>query len=219
MIKGLIFDMDGTVIDSTKSDFDSLMKAMSHYKIEFSYQDYIEMVGAKGEEIVAAKRNLSGDEIEKLLNRKSETFKELVRERGLNPVSRVEEFLLKIKEIPLWTALATGSNRDKVDFVLERVRVSQYFDIILSADDVDAGKPDPDIFLTAAKKLHLLPTECIVFEDAKMGIKAAKKAGMKCIAITTSSPAEMLREADLIIDSYDDPRLYSYLESSLNQEV
>lgn len=214
MIKGLIFDLDGTVVDSIDKDFAALREALAESGIRFSYQEYIEKVGAKGEEIIDSK--LSGQEKEnlpqKILESKEEKFKENVRAKGLNPVLGIESLLKQAKEYPLWTALATGSEKDKVEFIFNQVSLSQYFDVIVSSDGVDQGKPYPEIFLQAARELNLAPSECLVFEDAILGIQSAKEAGMKCVAITTSSPPDMLCEADLVIHSFKDFDLKRFLK-------
>jgi len=214
MIKAILFDMDGTVIDSIKSDFEAFRKAFEQFHYNLSYQAYIEKTGARGEEIVAAiAPELSAGEIEKLLRQKEENFKTLARQNKPEAVKGIELILRRAKEIPLWTALATGAKRKKVDFILNRVEIAQYFDVILTADDVSIGKPAPDIFLAAAHKLHVQPSECIVFEDAEMGIEAAKRAKMHCIAIVNSTPKEMLQKADLVIENYADLHLEEYIET------
>jgi len=82
--------------------------------------------------------------------------------------------------------------------------IEGFFDEIVLADEVSAGKPDPEIFLLAAKALQLSPARCIVIEDAVTGVEAAKRAGMRCIAVTTSHPRRALAEADMVVDSLDD---------------
>ena len=87
--------------------------------------------------------------------------------------------------------------------VLQLTNLESYFDLFVSGDLVQHSKPAPDIFLYAAKKLDISPEDCVVIEDAASGVKAAKNAGMKCVAITTTHTAELLEEADLVIDSYE----------------
>jgi beta-phosphoglucomutase-like phosphatase (HAD superfamily) len=93
-----------------------------------------------------------------------------------------------------------------VDFVLERCDIGRYFEAIVAGDEVTRCKPDPEIYLTAAAKLGLEPSECIVFEDAEAGIEAAKRAGMKVVALATTFSREFLEttDADLIIDDFRD---------------
>lgn len=205
MIKAVIFDLDGTVVDSTSADFSALQRAFQDAGIDFSYKDYAELVGEKGEEIVRTKApGLSDHEVHNLLARKAEYFKDLVRKNGLEPVQGIEKVLKQIKEVPLWTALATGSEKDKLDFIFERVKLDQYFDVILTADETKAGKPEPEVFLNAGKQVFSNPEECLVFEDSIRGVKAAKNAGMRCVAIAGTSDKESLKQADLVIDNFDD---------------
>lgn len=124
----------------------------------------------------------------------------------------------RIKEVPGLTALleeltrngikcAVGSSAciENVHFVFEKCRIGQYFTTVVCGDDVARCKPDPEIYLTAARKLGLAPEECLVFEDAKAGIKAANNAGMKVVALATSLTRQTLSDQtrnDLIIDDF-----------------
>jgi beta-phosphoglucomutase len=218
MLKGVIFDLDGTVIDSTVIDYEAMRKAFADIEISFSYEDYITRVGGRGEEMVRSKADLSKDEVQNLLERKAGYFREAVLENPVRLIPGIENFLRDLKNVPMWTALATGSSKEKVDLVLEHSGISHYFDIIVTSDDVKSGKPDPSVFLKAAESLNLQPEECIVFEDAVMGIKAARNAGMKVIAVKTSSSFELISEADLILESYSDPELDSFFEKEFKTQ-
>jgi beta-phosphoglucomutase-like phosphatase (HAD superfamily) len=99
-------------------------------------------------------------------------------------------------------ALATSSRKMKMKLVMEKLDFLQYFDAIVTGEEVHHSKPAPDIFLLAAKKLDLSTQDCLVIEDAASGVTAAKSAGMKCIAITTTHKEEDLEHADLIIHSF-----------------
>lgn len=204
MIKALIFDMDGTVVDSTDLDYQAFRKAFSDYGVDFTYEEYIRRVGAKGEEIVASKWDLPPQDIRQLLTRKSENFRDLVEQRGIAPVAGVEAVLDKARSLALPIVLATGSRLEKVKFIFDRLMLSQYFDLILTAEDVHAGKPDPKIYLTAAEKIGVRSEECLVFEDSLLGVQAAKNAGMPVVSLLSSSPEEWLDKADLIVDNFND---------------
>ncbi len=102
----------------------------------------------------------------------------------------------------LKTALATAAVKDKVRVVLEITGLNKYFSVVVTADEVSKGKPDPETFLKAAGKLSCKPEECVVIEDATNGIRAAKNANMKCIAITTTHHRAELEEADKTVESF-----------------
>lgn len=220
MIKAVIFDLDGTVVDSTAADYTAMKRAFEDVGIDFTYEEYVELVGEKGDEIVKIKApSLSQEEVKRLLDRKGEYFKDLIRTEGLEPVKGVEKVLKQIKEIPLWTALATGSEKDKLDFIFKKVKLEQYFDVVLTADETTNGKPNPEVFLNAVKKVFSAPEECLVFEDSVRGVKAAKNAGMRCVAIAGTTSKEKLKEADLIIDNFDDLDFKSLLEQFYKETV
>jgi beta-phosphoglucomutase family hydrolase len=204
MIKAAIFDMDGTVIDSTESDYLAWKKILEDYKIELSFREYLNVLGAKGSEIVNRYLDLDTSETRHLLDQKEEYFKSLVNEKGLRSIQGVESLLNEIKGLNVKTSLATGAGKEKLDFIFQKVNLRNYFDVVITADDTKVGKPDPEVFLTAAIKLNTLPSDCVVFEDAKNGVKAAKNGGMKCVAIVTTHHPNELQEADLIIKSYSE---------------
>jgi len=97
--------------------------------------------------------------------------------------------------------VASSGTHRKIDFNLEESGLSSYFETIISCEDVKRGKPEPDLFLAAAEKLETPPENCMVVEDSLYGVEAAKRAGMKCIAVTTSFPEEELKKADIIVDN------------------
>jgi beta-phosphoglucomutase-like phosphatase (HAD superfamily) len=109
-------------------------------------------------------------------------------------------------------ALATGASRKKLEFVLQKLPIKQYFDAMITADETNSGKPDPEVFLNAAKELGVTPGNCIVMEDARNGAQAAKKGGMLCIAITTTRSEDQLQAADLIVDGYHELDIRQFVE-------
>jgi HAD superfamily hydrolase (TIGR01509 family) len=169
-----------------------------------TYEDYLPLLGIKSAEVVRTiLKVLEVDEANKCLITKSNYFNEVVKERGLKAVQGAKEFLEEVRKLPVKVALATSSRKDKMRMVLAAVGFEHLFDELVSGDEVTKSKPEPDIFLHAAKKLGVTAEQCIVVEDAVNGVTAAKKAGMKCIAITTTHTKELLKDADIVIDSYE----------------
>jgi beta-phosphoglucomutase family hydrolase len=212
MIKAVIFDMDGTVVDSTQSDYQAMKRMFAKHGVDFGYEEFLSVLGAKGSEIVRERVDLPTDEIERMLNRKEEDFMALSEEKGLQLIPYVEELLQEIRNIPLKTALATGGGGVKQEYVFNKFGIEKYFDCIYTADKIRKGKPDPEIFLRAAEELGVPPEQCVVMEDATNGVEAARKAGMRCIAITSTHRADQLREADLVIDDYRKLNLRQFIE-------
>jgi beta-phosphoglucomutase family hydrolase len=212
VVKALIFDMDGTVTDSTETDYMAWKKVFAEYNADFSYGEYVKVLGVKSTDILQQFLGLGPEELDRALKRKLHYFFQIVEEQGLSSIPHVESFLKKAREMSLQIALATGARKEKSDRVLEKVRLRQYFDVFITAEDVEKGKPDPEIFLRAARKLGASPEEVIVIEDAENGVLAAKKAGMKCIALTTTTGIDRLQPADLIVESFRSPELGEFLE-------
>ena len=210
-MKAVILDMDGTVVDTTRIEYDAWKQMFEEQQVEFPYEEYIQVLGAKGSEIVQERIDASEDKIEQLLEKKEMYFKQLVEKNSLQLIPDVEKVLQECRKLNLKMALATGSSQEKLDFILERFQISQYFDAFVTADDVENGKPDPEVFLKAAHKLNVPPQECVVMEDATNGVEAAKNAGMRCIAITSTRGKDQLQQADLVIEQYRELSIEEFL--------
>jgi beta-phosphoglucomutase family hydrolase len=210
-MKAVIFDMDGTVVDTTRIEYDAWKQIFDEQQVDFPYEEYIQVLGAKGAEIVKERIDMNEDQIEELLEKKETYLKQLVEKNGLQLIPDVEKVLREIRKLNLKMALATGSSQEKLDFILERFQIRQYFDVFVTADDVENGKPDPEVFLKAAEKLNVPPQECVVMEDASNGVEAAKNAHMTCIAITSTRGKDQLEKADLVIDHYKDLSITEFL--------
>jgi beta-phosphoglucomutase family hydrolase len=205
LCKAVIFDMDGTLIDSTKADFLAWQKLFSFYGKSLTYKEYVPLLGIKSAQVVKEFLPLKNDEeIQMALTRKLVFFHEYIAENGIYPVPYADVFLKQIKQLDIPVALATSSRKAKMEMVMTKVELVTLFDAIVTGGDVKNGKPAPDIFIKAAEKLGVRPQDCIVFEDASNGVKAAKNAFMKCVALSSTQPPEALQEADLIIDTFKD---------------
>ncbi len=214
LIKAAIFDLDGTIIDSNPLDFAAWQKVLAEHQAQLSWEEYLQIVGATSAEIVQQYLNLNDEKkTEEIVHKREEYFRQIAGEKGIHLLPGAEKLLQDIRAIPLKMVLATGSNREKLDFVFSKVHIRQYFDDLITADDVTKGKPDPEVFLQAARKINLPPAECMVFEDAKKGVEAAKAGGMTCIAINTNGHSHYLSAADLVIEKYTDWNVRQWLYS------
>lgn len=201
--KAVIFDMDGTLIESTNADFLAWQKVFSDYNKVLTFQDYRPMLGMRSFAVVKDLLNISDEKRQVIaLSKKSQYFHEVIEESGLKRVPYAIEFLNQIKGLGIPLALATSSRREKTKFVLKKVGLFSYFDVILTGEDVINGKPFPEVFLKAASALKVSVENCLVFEDAVSGIKAAKSASMKCVAVSSNHSTHLLDEADIVIDSF-----------------
>jgi beta-phosphoglucomutase len=202
-ITAAIFDMDGTLIHSTQADYEAWRKLFLDYNIDLSFERYFPLLGKKSSDVVGSILNLQGAEADAAMQKKMDYFREGAMEKGIETIPFAEALVRSMKEQGMKLALATSSRRPKTELVLQQTGLHRYFDVIVTGDQVDNGKPAPDIFLKAAKRLQVTTDACIVFEDAASGVQAAKSAGMKCVAITTTHAAADLHQADTVIDTYE----------------
>jgi len=202
--KGIIFDMDGTLLESTEADYRAWKKVFSDYNQELTYERYAPMLGVKSADVIKNEIGYSNEEdVKRILKEKFDYFVEYINENPIKPVFAAETFLKSLAQYPVKIALATSSRKEKMQLVLEQLNFLQYFEAVVTGNEVSNGKPAPDIFLLAAKRLNLQPEDCMVIEDGPIGVAAAKSANMKCVAITETHQAGQLGQADLVIDTYE----------------
>jgi beta-phosphoglucomutase family hydrolase len=202
--KGVIFDMDGTLLESTEADYRAWEKVFNDYNQELPFEKYAPMLGVKSADVVRNAIGITGEEdVKRILREKFDYFVDYTNENPIQPVYAAESFLKSLAQYQIRVALATSSRSEKVQMVLTQLNFLQYFEIIVTGNEVTNGKPAPDIFLLAAARLGLQPEECLVIEDGPIGVAAAKSANMKCVAITETHRADQLTAADLVIETYE----------------
>ncbi len=197
-LRGVIFDMDGVLIDSEEYICRAAIEFLASRGVEAKPEDFIPFVGAGEDRYiggVAEKYGLSLD----LEEAKRETYTiygRLIHGR-LGPLPGAREFVSRCRGRGLKLAVASAADLMKVEMNLREIGFPPgAFDVVVTGSDVTHKKPHPEIFLAAAAKLGLEPRECLVVEDAVNGVRAAKAAGCRCLGILTSFSAEDLHEAD-----------------------
>ncbi len=143
-------------------------------------------------------------EVRILSLRKEALYRELVRERGIVALPGVREFLQMLKDRSIPCVIGSSTHRENITTTLEVLGLEEFFDAIVTSEDVKRGKPDPEVFLTAASRIEVAPVDAVVFEDALVGIAAAKAAGMRVVAVTTTEPKDKLAHADWVVDRLDE---------------
>lgn len=195
--------MDGTLIESTEADFRAWEKVFQDYGKQLPFEDYVPLLGIKSADVI---RNHVGmplpDDVVRILKEKFDYFVDYVNNNPIKPVLDAEAFLKSLANYPVKVALATSSRREKMTMVLKQLDFLKYFDALVTGDEVENGKPAPDIFLKAAERLGLTAGECLAFEDGPIGVSSVKNAKMQCVAITATHPADKLQNADLVIEDY-----------------
>lgn len=203
MIKGILFDLDGVLINSGEFHYQAWKIFYKKFNHTLTEEEFKKGFGKKNKDILEEffKKPLSEELIEKYSNEKEEIFRKLAKGK-IKCISGAEDLVKRLKEDNYLLGLVSSTPRINIDFVLKEIKLDKCFNTIISAEDVREGKPNPECYLKAAAELKLKPKECIVIEDSLAGIKAALAANMKCIAITTTQPYEKLTEATHIASSF-----------------
>jgi len=162
--------------------------------------------GMKSERIIPEILEWTNDarEVKRLALRKETLYREILRAAGIAPLPGVVEWLERLRDASVPCAVASSTHLANIRCALEVIHLEPFFPVIVSAEDVTRGKPDPEVFLVAARKINVPPSRCVVFEDARVGIEAAKAAGMKVIGVATTHAADVLRDADRVVQRLDE---------------
>jgi len=205
--KAVLFDMDGVVVDSMPYHYRAWRKVFRSLGIRLDKMDIYKREGEQGIRSIAAilaehGMQLSPEQMDDLLQRKEAIFKGMAAHR-LFP--GVESLVCDLKGEGRLIGLVTGTSRGEIDYVLPG-NLIHFFDMVVTGDSVERGKPAPDPYLKAIEGLNISPSEAVVIENAPYGIQSAKEAGAFCIAVTTSLPRKYLRNADVVCGSLKEVR-------------
>ena len=215
MLRAVIFDFDGVITDSEILHFRAFNAVLAQYGFQLTkpeyYKEYLGMSDADCFKALIAKGRLPIQEpqIKSLGQQKTRIFEKLARTEG-KIIEGVREFLDTLAAAKVPIAICSGALRAEIELILEEAGLRSYFDAIVSAEEVKRGKPDPEGFLLALEKLGDLWPEpitaerCIVIEDSHWGLKAAKAAGMRTIAVTNTYDAAQLKQADEVVARLDE---------------
>lgn len=202
--KAVIFDLDGTILDNNAFHLESWKQYLRKINREMSDEEYNEKVNGRTNRDVVKYlygNHLSEEEIWKYTMEKEALYRELYKPH-IKPVQGLEELLAVLDGEGIPMAIATSGVQVNIDFMFENVPIEQYFHKVVDSSYITNGKPNPEIFLKAAEFLDTAPDECLVFEDAVVGVNAARAANMKVIAVLTTHTSEELEAADLIVTDY-----------------
>ncbi len=198
MIKGILFDMDGVLVDSEEYIFEATKQMFAEHGVIVKPEDALPFVGTGENRYISGIGELNGFivDIERDKARTYAIYEEITRGK-LQAIPGVRTFIDQCKAKRLKMAVASSADRKKIAINLREIGLdATLFDAVISGEDVEHKKPFPDIYLLAANRIGVKPEVCLVVEDAISGITAGKAAGAKCLALTTSFPAEKLSEAD-----------------------
>ena len=196
----VIFDMDGVLADTGPIHFESWVKIAKEIGVKFTRDLFEQTFGQQSPTIT---RKLVGSEIDETLilqwsNLKESYYREMVKDK-LEPLPGVINIINDLKSEGFKLAIGSSAPSENVELLLTTLKIKDFFDVIITAAEVKKGKPEPDVFLVAANFLNINPQNCVVIEDAPVGIQAANNAGMKSIALITTHNKEELFDANLIV--------------------
>jgi beta-phosphoglucomutase family hydrolase len=215
MLKAVIFDFDGVITDSEILHLRAFNKVLAQFNIEISTKDYYKKyLGLMDEDcfkLVAKKNRLGLDcrNIRDLMAQKNRIFEQLAKTEG-RIIEGVHEFLRMLQRNSVPMAICSGALLAEIELTLEEARLRHFFSVIVSAEQIKKGKPDPEGFLLTLQRLNhgrqepIRPEQCIVIEDSHWGLEAARAAGMHAIAVTNSYDASQLSLAEKIVDRLDE---------------
>lgn len=216
LIKYIIFDFDGVIVDTEPIHLNAFKQIVKEVGIHLEDSEYYSKYLAY-DDITFFHKCLTDHgitktegEITELVKKKSRLIDELFAQE-LNLFPGIEEFIKK-KSKDYTLAIGSGALRNEIEYILRKFDLITNFSSIVSADEVENCKPDPEVYIKVLESLNLKdpegrksgPEECLVIEDSIYGIQAAKSAGMKCLAVTNSYSEEQLKEADIVIETFRD---------------
>ena len=202
-VLGVLWDMDGVLVDTGEFHYRAWNGLLPEYGIDFTHELHQETFGRNNASILSL---LLGEKLtpelqSEISHRKEERFRAAARGHAV-PLPGVESWLARLREDGARQGIASSAPVANIDTLIGELGLRSYFDAIVSGEDLP-GKPDPTLFLSVARQLDIPPGLCVVVEDAIAGVAAAKRAGMKCIAVTTTNEAEALNAADIVVDRLD----------------
>lgn len=183
--KAVIFDMDGVIFDTERVYLEIWQSVFEKYGYKMTKELYITVMGTGRKNVIKTFLENFGDDlpIEKMYEEKDNQLFYIIENQGIPLKKGVKELFSMLKEKNYKIALATSAKRDRVEKQIKDKWLKESFDAIVCGDDVEKGKPSPDIFLKAAKEIDVEPENCFVVEDSPAGIKAAFSGGMKGIHV------------------------------------
>jgi beta-phosphoglucomutase family hydrolase len=210
--KTILWDMDGVIADSCSFHFAAWQETFAKRGIKFTKEDFTQLFGTRNDFII---RSVMGKvvperDVKIMVQEKEETFRRKAT-GGVKTFPGVVRLLNVLKKGNFKLGLVSSAPKENIDLVLNELNLAGIFNCIVFGQEVSESKPSPQIYLLAAKKLEVTPTDCVVIEDSPLGVKAAKTVGMKCLAITNTHPRQKLEEADRIVDSLESVDLITLL--------
>jgi beta-phosphoglucomutase family hydrolase len=210
--KTILWDMDGVISDSYSFHFAAWQETFAKRGIKFTKEDFTKLFGTRNDFIIGSVmgKDLPEGDVKIMVQEKEENFRQKAT-GNIKPFPGVVRLLNALKKGNFKLGLVSSAPKENIDLVLNELNLAGIFDCVVFGQEVSESKPSPQIYLLAAKKLEVTPNDCVLIEDSPPGVKAAKTAGMKCLAITNTHPRQKLEEADRVVDSLENVDLITLL--------
>jgi beta-phosphoglucomutase family hydrolase len=203
--KAVIWDMDGVIADTAPYHLQAWQEVFRRRGVRYTEDDFKRNFGKRNDSII---RSVLGSrvplaEMEAIAAEKEELFRRWAASR-IRPLPGAIELMQALREHGFAQAMGSSAPLENIELVTRRLGIAGFFRVIVSGREVTEGKPSPQVFLRAAERLGARPEDCVVIEDAVAGVSAAKRAGMSCIAVTSTNSRDKLSGADLIVDTLEE---------------
>jgi len=210
--KAVLWDMDGVIADSSSFHFAAWQEVFAKRGVKFTREDFVKLFGTRNDYIVGSVmgNELLERDVKMIVNEKEESFRRKAA-GSIKLFPGVVRLLNAMKKGIFKLGLVSSAPKENIDFILGELGLEGVFDCVVFGQEVSQSKPSPQIYLLAAERLGVMPGDCLVIEDSPLGIKAAKAAGMKCLAVTNTHPGEELGQADKVVDSLESMDLIALL--------
>ncbi len=197
---GVLWDMDGVLVDTGELHFQTWSQALPEYGLQISRELFESTFGMNNAGVLEALlgRTPEPELVAEIGEHKEQLFREAVR-GSVQPVPGVRPWIEQLAAEGVRQAIASSAPPANIDVLVDELGLRPYFDAIVSGASLPA-KPAPTVFFEAAQRIDVPPERCVVVEDAVAGVEGARRAGMKCIAVTTTNPAKALQNADIVVD-------------------
>ncbi len=196
--RAVLWDMDGVLVDSAEYHYVAWREALAQEGVDLSYDAFRATFGQRNDTILRylLGPDLPDSEVARIGDLKESLYRQLVRTRGIAPLPGVLDWLARLRDQGWRQAIASAAPRANVDAIVQALGIAHYFSATTSSEDVTRGKPDPQVYLVSAQRLGVPPARCVVVEDAPAGVEGARRAGMRCIGVTSTHPH---LDADLVV--------------------
>mgnify|MGYP000936416411 CR=1 FL=1 len=209
MLEAVIFDMDGVIVDSEPWHLEVNLKLFEELGFELSLEEYKQFIGKSNIDMWSLLKNKYSlkQSMQELLKIQGEKNIQYLQQQKDGLIEGILTLLRTLKEKGIPTGLASSSSLEYIEAVLDKYKIREYFQVVVTGESMEKGKPAPDIFLYTAKLLEAKSENCVVIEDSENGVKAAKAGGMRCIGFKNPNSGEQdLHGADWLIDSIKEIR-------------